>query len=220
MYSKKLVEEYSANRNFFTATDKEVFVTLQERTSIKGQNILDFGCGDGEYSLKFIDMGAKSVVGVDTSMDMIKLAKSKKIKRTKFIQSKEIIIPTKDNQFDIVFSNFVFHHIRKLNSALKELLRVMKKGGVLVATMSAYDFDEKYSDLKNTNIPIQLGSEKKHIIVHNLIKNADDIKNDLIKAGFEIQIFRKIKNVNASISKSYKHLDKVKKLTLLIVAVK
>lgn len=220
MYSKKLSKDYSNNRNLFTATDKEVFSHVLKMGGVQNKDILDFGCGNGIYSLKFIEMGAKSVVGIDTSEDMINLTQTIKNKKVSFIQSEENTIPIKNKKFDIIFSNFVFHHIKKLDLSLKEIFRVMKKEATLIATMSSYDFDEKFLNLKDTHIPIKLESEKTHIVVRNLVKHPNDIKRELKEAGFDIKIFKKIKNKNASISEEYKQLDKVKKLTLLIVASK
>ena len=220
MYSRKLSLNYSKNRQSFTATDKEVFSNILKIGGVKNKSILDFGCGDGVYSVKFIEMGARSVVGTDTSSEMIKLAKEREVKNIKFIKTVGNLLPFKDNQFDIVFSNFVFHHIKKLESSLVEILRVLKKKGILIATLSAYDFDETKLKIKGTKIPVQLGSAKDYIVVDNLVKHHSDVKNLVQKSGFNIKVFKNIKNKNASIYKSYRHIDKVKKLTLLIVASK
>lgn len=177
MYSQKLAKEYSNKRQSFTATDKEVFSNISKNGGVKDKNILDFGCGDGVYSIKFIEMGARSVVGTDTSPEMINLAKDQKFKGIKFIKTTGNSLPFKDNQFDIVFSNFVFHHIKNLESSLKEILRVLKKKGILIATLSAYDFDSTKLNIKNTKISVQLGSAKDFVIVENLVKHHSNIKD-------------------------------------------
>lgn len=50
--------------------------TLKTLSPIKGKNILDAGCGPGRYCLAFLKEGASYVLGVDSSSEMIKKAKS------------------------------------------------------------------------------------------------------------------------------------------------
>src|SRR5216683_7541437 len=43
-------------------------------------------------------------------------------------------LPFADNSFDVVYGRAVFHHARQLRRFCEELIRVLKPGGVLVAT--------------------------------------------------------------------------------------
>ncbi|MFZ3198800.1 MAG: methyltransferase domain-containing protein, partial [Bacillus mycoides] len=42
---------------------------------LKGKSVLDLGCGDGHFSKYCIENGAKNVIGVDISKNMIERAK-------------------------------------------------------------------------------------------------------------------------------------------------
>ena len=53
--------------------------------NLKGKDILDLGCGEGEMSQYFADCGANSVRGLDISENMIKEAeKQNKHKNVRF----------------------------------------------------------------------------------------------------------------------------------------
>lgn len=41
---------------------------------LEGVNILDLGCGYGEHCIKYAEMGAKKVLGIDISEKMLKIA--------------------------------------------------------------------------------------------------------------------------------------------------
>lgn len=217
MYTKNISNEYSKNRLDLTNTDKEVFSHIK-RLWIKDKTVLDFGCGDGVYSIKFVEMGAKHVIGVDNSSEMIKLAKTHVVEGVEFIKTDGKKLPQIKN-IDTVFSYFVFHHIKDLARTLKVIYQTMNSGGVLIATMSSYKIKDDGLPLKNTVIPIQLGAKKNEsFIVENIIKEDEDIQKDLIEAGFKISLFKNIKNKDSKISPGYKYKDLVKKKTTLVIA--
>jgi 2-polyprenyl-3-methyl-5-hydroxy-6-metoxy-1,4-benzoquinol methylase len=48
--------------------------TMQALSQISGKRVLDVGCGSGRYSVTLAARGAKSVVGLDLSSHMIRIA--------------------------------------------------------------------------------------------------------------------------------------------------
>ncbi len=107
---------------------------------IENQDVLDFGCGSGLYSVEYLRLGAKTVTGVDIlqkSLDMA-LARSKD-PRLSFILSSKDHIPLKDQSIDVVISYDVFEHVSHLDLILEELYRILRAGGkVLIGTWGWY----------------------------------------------------------------------------------
>lgn len=95
-------------------------------------NILDFGCGDGVLikSVKTLLPQARCF-GVDTSAEMIDLAKESDPSPCEFNQVESSLNMYPDKYFDLVIVANVFHHIERgqWQLWLKELIRVTKKGG-------------------------------------------------------------------------------------------
>ena len=60
--------------------DLDIFAThtLFETIDPAGKTVIDLCCGDGRLSWKLLEMGAKSVVGVDISSEMLKRAEEKR----------------------------------------------------------------------------------------------------------------------------------------------
>lgn len=92
------------------------------------KNILDQGCGTGEYSLLF----GNKYTGVDISKDYIVNA-SKKYPGH-FLVGTAMNMKLKANSFDVVFAVGLHHHLTddQARFAIREGLRVTKKGGKYV----------------------------------------------------------------------------------------
>jgi len=108
-------------------TDKEV----------KGKVVLDAGSRVGDYSVGFLNKGAKRVTGLDLSGKCVQVAsrRFKSEKRLSFIQGNIIDLSLfKDSTFDIVFCiGSIFYLEKKLmRQSLLEFMRVCKPGGIVL----------------------------------------------------------------------------------------
>lgn len=103
--------------------------TLELLGNVKGKKILDFGCGTGIYAKLLTSKGAK-VKGFDISPEMIKIAKTENPKLDLKIGTGNKI--PFDEKFDIVLASLVVHYFSDWNKMLREIKRVLKKGGIFV----------------------------------------------------------------------------------------
>ena len=93
---------------------------------VEGETILDAGCAAGWYTKKFIDMGAKKVVGLDFSPEMIKfcnirLKKEKKEKYEFYCHDlNEKLEYLGDKEFDKVMSSLTLHYLEEWKTPLEE----------------------------------------------------------------------------------------------------
>ena len=99
---------------------------------VRGQTVLDYGCGSGDNSVLVADHGAK-VIGVDISPELIELAEKRMAihglnEAAEFRVGSAHELPLQDESVDVVFGMAILHHL-DLQLASAEVLRVLKKGG-------------------------------------------------------------------------------------------
>jgi glycosyltransferase involved in cell wall biosynthesis/predicted SAM-dependent methyltransferase len=119
----------------------------------KGDLILDLGCGGGWSSLAISKVTHNTVVGVDLLMKSVLLgvAKKEKVKVVEidilrklmrsgnlnegevyFTEADCLKLPFEDGSFDVVTSHSLIEHLYPADVALKEMLRVCKRKGILI----------------------------------------------------------------------------------------
>jgi len=108
------------------------------------QNVLDLGCGAGN-SLDYFKRKNPKIEWVGLDIEGSPEVKSRTRTDGKFIFYDGIHIPFKDNSFDMVFSNHVFHHVRKPWELLREVSRVLKPEGRFVGSVSYLEPYQSYS---------------------------------------------------------------------------
>lgn len=122
-----------------------------------GSRILEIGCGRGagSFLIKKTFM-PRQIHAMDLDIDMIKKAEKylprQKREGINFFVGDVCLLPYPDETMDAVFGFGVLHHIPDWQGALKEIIRVLKTGGV-------YCFEELYPSLYQNIIT-------KHILLH------------------------------------------------------
>ncbi|MBU5480687.1 class I SAM-dependent methyltransferase [Blautia sp. MSJ-19] len=100
----------------------------------KNQSILDLGCGTGMLTAQLSNF-ADTIIGVDSSASMIAKAK-KQYSNMQFVVCDALDLPF-EKQFDVVFSNAVFHWIADHDTLLKQVYKVLKPNGLLICEFGA-----------------------------------------------------------------------------------
>ena len=79
-------------------------------------------------------MGAKNVVGLDFSKEILQVAKENcnNFSNISFIHGDAHNIPYPNETFDIVISRAVIHHLQDIPTFLREASRILNKNGVLI----------------------------------------------------------------------------------------
>jgi len=94
--------------------------------------VLDLACGTGDFSQIILQSlpGAK-VVAVDLTQPMLEAARSRC--RTQMVCADAVALPFSDGLFDCVFVGYGLRNFSNLNTALLEIHRVTRPGGMLVS---------------------------------------------------------------------------------------
>ena len=99
--------------------------------------LLDLGIGTGLASRSFAKMGL-NVYGCDGSAEMLKVCESKAFtKELKIFDLNDIPLPYPDRFFNHAICCGVLHFFGDIESILKDVLRVIKPGGIFAFTIAA-----------------------------------------------------------------------------------
>ena len=104
------------------------------KTKTKSKDVLDYGCGIGNFAEKVKSFQPKKIVAVDISEEAIKKAKNRSESENSNIEYRvencENLNLNSDT-FDVVYGGGILHHLN-LNKSLNELNRVLKKDGTII----------------------------------------------------------------------------------------
>ena len=118
----------------------ELFDLLLAAGDLRGQRVLDVGCGTGRLARALAERGAK-VWGVDPSQEMIAQARSEAAGGAWFKRGSAEALPFKDGWFDRAVLQLVVHLLDRPR-ALPELARVLSsRGYAVIATFNPEHFE-------------------------------------------------------------------------------
>jgi SAM-dependent methyltransferase len=130
--------------------------------------ILDVGCGTGATTASLADFG--SVCGVDMGPAALRHAHMRGLAVARGSAER---LPVRAGVLDVVVALDVIEHLDDDRLALREMLRVLKPGGVLLATVPAYAF---------------LWSSHDEALGHRRRYLRPELRRRVADAGFEIAL--------------------------------
>jgi ubiquinone/menaquinone biosynthesis C-methylase UbiE len=148
----------------------------------EGQLMLDMGCGEGRHSIGALLETPANIVGMDLSFEDLKTAQS----RLKDFDTSELRtsctfglgnindIPFEDSSLDAVICSEVLEHVDSPNESVKELVRVLKPGGVMALSVPRYlpelicwKLSKEYSKTPGGHVRIFKHKELKNLAISN-----------------------------------------------------
>ena len=121
------------------------------------------------------------------------------------IKADIVNLPFNDNSFDVVFCNHVLEHIQDDTKAMKELFRVMKKGGMgIFQVPQDLNRDVTFEDNSITNPKerAKIFGQYDHVRVYG-----KDYFNKLRSIGFEVKEVNYSQKLSSEISSKYRLME-------------
>jgi len=100
---------------------------------LAGSTCLDVACGTGRYALLFCDRGAERVMAMDRSAAMLAVLRAKG-SRARIVRGDLRALPFPRASVDIVLCTLALGHVAELATAVAEMARVLRPGGILVCS--------------------------------------------------------------------------------------
>ncbi|HSW58159.1 MAG TPA: class I SAM-dependent methyltransferase [Dehalococcoidales bacterium] len=170
---------------------------------VKEARVLDLGCGAGELCRRLIKLGARSVIGVDISQNMLDLAAQDAPAGISFLKQPMEDLQFPPSSFDLVVSSLAFHYVADLQALFHNIHVWLKPGGVFLFSIEHpiltssqgihHGWVKGPEDVKicwPVDCYSQEGKRESHWFVAGVIKyhrTFSTIFNSLIKAGFTFQ---------------------------------
>ncbi len=118
-------------------SDAAIFERLRAFSGVGGDDtVLDVACGPGLVSCAFAEAAAR-VTGIDLTPAMIDLARERQwqsgAKNLEWRVGDATALPFPDGAFSLVVTRYSFHHLLDPLAAMREMARVCRPGGTVLA---------------------------------------------------------------------------------------
>ncbi len=98
---------------------------------LTGKDVLCLGCGSGEECDFILSKNPKSLIGVDISKELIKIA-TQNFGRAKFYVMDAEKLTFDDQSFDFVYSSLLLDYFESWDVVLGQVFRVLRHGGAFL----------------------------------------------------------------------------------------
>ena len=139
--------------------------------------VLDIGCGNGKYLS--VNENLK-MFGTDRSGNLLSIAKEKNI-NSQFFVADSLKLPIRTESFDAAISIAVIHHFSNellRIQALKEMFRIVKKGGKILVYVWAMEQKEKKFTEQDNFVPWHLQNKYENETKVETLQNGPNIMQD------------------------------------------
>lgn len=196
-YKKIRENEVNANNLF------EIPALFSMMPDLKDKVVLDLGCGFGEHCKRFVESGAKKVVGIDISEKMLEIAKEENSdSKITYINMPMENISQLNEKFDIVVSSLAFHYVEDFSGVVKNIYDLLNEKGIFLFSQenplcTCFSGGDRWTKDENGNkLYINLsnygveGERESTWFVDNVKKyhrTFSSIINTLIETGFTVE---------------------------------
>ena len=128
-WGPKIHEQFIRQAKWTEDFRKQIYRQVNLRHA---KRVLEVGCGTGVIAKELKQKSEAKVIAVDIDEKMIEFAK-RNITGVRFLVENAENMSMKDDYFDVVFCQYLFLWLENPKKVIKEMVRVCKKGGYVVA---------------------------------------------------------------------------------------
>ena len=130
-FYNSIAGQFDSRMNMYDAKKRIVvfFDELLGHEQLRGKKLLDAGCGTGWFSKAAVERGAL-VTSFDIGENL--LAEVKKKCESNRVLGSVLEMPFASDSFDYIVSSEVIEHVVEPYTAIREMFRVLKPGGLMI----------------------------------------------------------------------------------------
>jgi len=131
-YNKNIFTSYKGYVESMYTSLSPFFRAYPPQKWLFNKTILDLGSGLGRFTAKLSGAGCGNVIGLEYQYSKSRFALQyfNNLHHGNFINGSATSLPFRSSTFDTVFSFAVFEHIKEPYTAVLEVYRVLKEGGI------------------------------------------------------------------------------------------
>nr|WP_281387053.1 class I SAM-dependent methyltransferase [Jiangella mangrovi] len=140
---------------------------------------MDAACGTGRHAAYLAELG-HTVIGVDSSLDMLAVARTK-VPSGSFLDGSLEALPVPDDAVDVVVCALALTHVPDLRPVFAEFARVLRPGGSLVVS-------DPHGPVIGVGLPIVVrGADGAPGYLPNRSRSAAEYLAAALPLGFEVR---------------------------------
>jgi malonyl-CoA O-methyltransferase len=161
-------KSYDVSSRLQRYTGKHLMSFLPNRTDL---TVVDLGSGTGFFT-DILASKFQQTIGVDISKKMLAFAQENRSKEITWLEADAYHLPFQENSIDVIYSNLVIQWCDQLDLLVKEILRVLKPGGLFIFSTL---LDGTLHELKSSWAQVD---DEKHVIDFKIHDYLDKVFNN------------------------------------------
>jgi malonyl-CoA O-methyltransferase len=194
-------QSYDVSSRLQRYTGKNLMSLLPNRSDL---TIVDLGSGTGFFT-DILASKFNHTIGVDISAKMLSFAQENRSKDICWLEADAYHLPLKADSIDVIYSNLVIQWCDPLDVLIKEVLRVLKPGGLFIFSTlldgTLHELKSSWAQVDDDKhvIDFKTEGELKTIFSHRSCKLLEQKNQDLV-LEYEnvIHLARELKGLGAN----------------------
>ncbi|AFH60775.1 class I SAM-dependent methyltransferase [Paenibacillus caseinilyticus] len=200
---------------------------------LDGRRVLDLGCGFGWHCRYAREQGARSVVGIDLSANMLERARA--MTSDPQIEYRQLAVEEIDfseGEFDVVISSLALHYVERFDAICRKVYHCLAPGGTFVLSVEHPIFtalpaqDWHYGPQgEKLHWPVdryhEEGPRQARFLDHDVVKyhrTVAALVNALIEAGFRLRKLSELEPTQEMLQKNPAWADEVRRPMFFLAA--
>ncbi|AFC28605.1 type 11 methyltransferase [Paenibacillus mucilaginosus 3016] len=200
---------------------------------LDGRRVLDLGCGFGWHCRYAREQGARSVVGIDLSANMLERARA--MTSDPQIEYRQLAVEEIDfseGEFDVVISSLALHYVERFDAICRKVYHCLAPGGTFVLSVEHPIFtalpaqDWHYGPQgEKLHWPVdryhEEGPRQARFLDHDVVKyhrTMAALVNAIIEAGFRLRKLSELEPTQEMLQRNPAWADEVRRPMFLLAA--